>query len=212
MSWQYALLLPRCVRPTSSPETNIGTPCERSRIAAKFLICRRRARAPPGSSVSPSMPQFQLLLSSTPSRLPSPLASLCFSLYETRSYIVKPSWAVTKLMLFDGPRPIPWYMSMLPDIRVAIVGDEAEVAADEAADVVAEAAVPLRPARPREPADVVEAAGVPRLRDHLRLRELLGELDAPHDRREDIGAPSEPRCRTEPSSNRNPSTCISSTQ
>ncbi len=34
--------------------------------------------------------------------LPSPFASLCFSLYETRSYSVKPSWAITKLTLSVG--------------------------------------------------------------------------------------------------------------
>ena len=37
--------------------------------------------------------------------LPSPLASLCFLLYATRSLNVKPSCAVMKLMLCCGPRP-----------------------------------------------------------------------------------------------------------
>ena len=73
---------------------------------------------------------------------------------------------------------------MLPDMRVAIVADQAVVAAHEAPHVVAKAAVPLRPARARELADLVEAAGVPRLGDHLRVGELLGELDVPDDRRE----------------------------
>ena len=39
----------------------------------------------------PRCPQFQLRLSFAPSRLSSPFASLCFSLYETRSFSVKPS-------------------------------------------------------------------------------------------------------------------------
>ena len=44
-------------------------------------ICRVAQRLDrPASSVGPSTPQFQLRLSSMPSRLPSPLASLCFSL------------------------------------------------------------------------------------------------------------------------------------
>jgi hypothetical protein len=43
-----------------------------------------------GELRGPSMPQFQLTLSSLPSRLCSPLASLCFTLYETRSFSVRP--------------------------------------------------------------------------------------------------------------------------
>ena len=57
-----------------------------------------------GSSVGPSTPQFQLTLSLLPSRLFSPLASLCLPLYETRSLSVKPSWQVTKLTLCSGSR------------------------------------------------------------------------------------------------------------
>ena len=45
-----------------------------------FIICRRRSFRIPGSSVSPSAPQFQDALSSEPSRLSSPLSRLCFSL------------------------------------------------------------------------------------------------------------------------------------
>ena len=36
LSWQYALLLPFCVRNISSPATNMGTPRESSRIAMKL--------------------------------------------------------------------------------------------------------------------------------------------------------------------------------
>jgi iron complex transport system permease protein len=55
-----------------------------------------------------------LLLSLAPSWLCSPLASLCLSLYETRSRRVKPSWAAMKLMLPVGPRPLRRYRSLLP--------------------------------------------------------------------------------------------------
>ena len=41
---------------------------------------------------SPSWPQFQLQFSCMPSVLSWPFASLWRSLYETRSYRVKPSW------------------------------------------------------------------------------------------------------------------------
>jgi hypothetical protein len=80
----------------------MGVLWETSRIVRKFLICRRRSASMARSSVGPSAPQFQLKLSLAPSRLFSPLASLCLVLYETRSLSVKPSWQVTKLMLRFG--------------------------------------------------------------------------------------------------------------
>ena len=46
----------------------------------KLRFCRSRRALIAGSSVGPSAPQFQLLLSLAPSRLSSPLASLCLSL------------------------------------------------------------------------------------------------------------------------------------
>jgi hypothetical protein len=100
------LLLPRWVRPTSSPAVIIGMPCERSSVAMKLRFCRSRKAAIAGSVVGPSTPQFHEMLLSVPSRLSSPLASLCFSLYETRSCSVKPSCAVTKFTLAVGPRSL----------------------------------------------------------------------------------------------------------
>src|ERR671919_188843 len=85
LSWHHALLLPFCVRDSSSPPSSIGTPCESSSVAMKLRCWRQRSALTSGSSVSPSTPQFQERLSSVPSRLPSWLASLCFWLYETRS-------------------------------------------------------------------------------------------------------------------------------
>src|SRR5262249_53403536 len=108
LSWHHALLLPPCERPSSSPPSSIGTPCERKRVVRKFRCCRSRSELTSGSSVGPSTPQFQLRLSSVPSRLSSRFASLCFSLYETRSASVKPSCAVTKLIDANGRRPSDW--------------------------------------------------------------------------------------------------------
>src|SRR5215510_2737742 len=71
------------------------------------------------SSVGPSTPQFQERLCHSPSRSWSPLASLCLPLYETRSCSVKPSCAVTKLMLANGRRPLCAYSSELPVSREA---------------------------------------------------------------------------------------------
>ncbi len=80
LSWQYALLLPPCVRPNSSPWLSIGTPCDSIRVARKLRIWRARSSLIPTSSVSPSAPQFHERLWLSPSRFPSPFASLCFSL------------------------------------------------------------------------------------------------------------------------------------
>ena len=57
------------------------------------------------SLTSPSTPQFHDRLSSVPSRLDSPLAPLCLTSYVTRSRMVKPSCAVTKLTEAIGLRP-----------------------------------------------------------------------------------------------------------
>jgi hypothetical protein len=52
-------------------------------MAKKFLTWRLRSFFTAGSLLTPS-PQFQLRLSSVPSRLPSPFASLCLRLHETK--------------------------------------------------------------------------------------------------------------------------------
>src|SRR6516162_6474132 len=105
LSWQYALLLPLCVRPNSSPARIIGVPCESSSVASMLRFCRSRNCFTALSSAGPSTPQFHELLFEVPSWLFSWLASLCLSLYETRSLSVKPSCAVMKLMLAQGLRP-----------------------------------------------------------------------------------------------------------
>ena len=67
----------------------------------------------------PSTPQFQDRLWLSPSMLSSPLASLRFSLYETRSLRVKPSCAVMKLTDAIGLRPVCSYRSDEPATRLA---------------------------------------------------------------------------------------------
>ena len=92
---------------------------------------------------------------------------------------MKPSWAVTKLMLANGRRP-----GVLVEVRRPGEprGELAQrrLAAPEVADGVAVGAVPLGPLR-REVADLVAArADVPRLGDQLHLaddRVLLHELE-----------------------------------
>ena len=80
LSWQYALLLPFWVRQNSSPAQSIGTHWLRKSVARKFRRWRSRSALTASSVVGPSEPQFQELLLFSPSRFPSPFASLCFSL------------------------------------------------------------------------------------------------------------------------------------
>ena len=80
LSWQYALLFPRWVRPSSSPWLIIGTPCDSSSVVRKLRFCRSRSARTSALSVGPSTPQFQLRLLFSPSRFSSRFASLCFSL------------------------------------------------------------------------------------------------------------------------------------
>ena len=74
-------------------------------------------------------------------------------------------------------------MSALPEMREATAADQPRIAADEAADVVAKAAVPFRPAVAGKIADLVQAGRVPGLGDDLGLLQRLGKLDAPDHRR-----------------------------
>ena len=120
-----------------------------------------------------------------PSLFASPFASLCLSLYETRSRSVKPSCAVTKLIDANGCRPSLWYRSAEPPKREAKSRDGA-CAAPEVAHRVAVDAVPLRP-EDREVPDLVAArADVPRLRDQLHLGEDRVLVDDVEERREPV--------------------------
>src|SRR5262249_11692020 len=61
--------------------------------------------------------------------------------------------------------------------------DRSLLTAEEAADVVAEAAVPFPPAVADESADLVEPGGIPRFGDELRPRQRGVRLDVPEHRR-----------------------------
>lgn len=119
LSCAYVLLLPFWVRPSSSPWSSIGTPWLSSIVAMMLRCWRARMALISGSSVGPSTPRLYDRLWLSPSLPSSPLASLCFSLYETRSRKVKPSWAVTKLMDAKGRRPECSYRSAEPVMRLA---------------------------------------------------------------------------------------------
>src|SRR6187455_2433198 len=89
------------------------------RVVRKFRFCLLRNDIISGLSVGPSTPQFQERLWLSPSLLFSPFASLCFSLYDTRSRNVNPSCAVTKFTLAYGRLPLSSYRSELPVNRLA---------------------------------------------------------------------------------------------
>ena len=159
-----------------------------------------------GSSVGPSAPQFQLRLSFDPSRFPSPFASLCLSLYETRSASVKPSWQVMKLIEWTGPRP--WQTSSEPQTPGRQRRGHPGLALPEPSNVVAIPAIPDRPAvAPGKIPDLIEPGGVPGLGDHLRVGQerILGDLVDHRGLDQDVPA-ARSRPRTEARSNRNPST------
>ncbi len=82
-------------------------PCENSSVASRLRFCRSRSARTSASSVGPSTPQFHDRLSLWPSLLSSPLASLWRSLYDTRSFSVKPSCAVIRFTLRPGPPAAP---------------------------------------------------------------------------------------------------------
>ena len=58
LSWQYALLLPDCELPSSSPARSMGVPWESSSVARKLRRCLRRRSLICLSAVGPSTPKF----------------------------------------------------------------------------------------------------------------------------------------------------------
>src|ERR1700722_16878485 len=149
---------------------SIGVPREASKSVSRLRASRESDSTIAGSSLGPSTPWFQLLLLSVPSRLFSPLASLCLRSYETRSWSVKPSWTTTKLTPVDGAGALG-NRSGEPAIRLGTRPASPRIAAPEAARGVAKAVVPVSE-RGTELAEAIAArADVPRLGDEARLGE-----------------------------------------
>ena len=99
--------------------STMGVPWLTINARWKFFIWRHRRFLTASSTFSPSPPWFHESLSLHPSRFCSPFASLCLSLYDTKSRNVNPSCAVMKFKLWWGLRPLTWYMSALPHRRHA---------------------------------------------------------------------------------------------
>ena len=78
LSWAYRLLFPPLDCKISSPARIIGVPAEQSRDVIIALALSIRFFKIVGFVVGPSSPPFQDELLSVPSKLFSPLASLCF--------------------------------------------------------------------------------------------------------------------------------------
>ena len=123
---------------------------------------------------------------------------------------MKPSWQVTKLMLCPAAgrrrrgrrcRRCAWR----PRRR-------SRIAAHEAADSVAVAAVPFGPGHPGEAAHLVEARGVPGLGDHRRAGQDRRDSIAQGSGGSAITSPRASRAKTLARSKRKPSTPRRSTQ
>src|SRR5262249_61522304 len=84
LSWQYALLLPPWLLPTSSPASSNGTPCANITLASRLRRSCRLSWRMAGSLVGPSTPQFLVWFLFDPSRLFSPVGSLCLRSYLHR--------------------------------------------------------------------------------------------------------------------------------
>ena len=169
LSWQYALLLPRCVRPISSPPASIGTPCEKQERRQEVAhLAQRAARGSRGRRSDLRRRSSSFGCVASPSRLSSPLASLCFSLYEhevaQRETVVRGDEIDRSPSAAAAGRV---QSRCEPERRRRELADEPAVAFPERAHGVAIAAVPLRPAG-RKAADLIAAfAEVPRLGDQL---------------------------------------------
>ena len=173
--------MPRWVRRTSSPARIIGTPRDSSRIAMKFFAWRRATRVP-GSRVSPSTPQFQVRLSSLPSRLSSPLASLCFAVV---AHEVVQREAVVAGDEVDAVlrRAVAAYRSLLTGDPSRHLTDQSRIAAHEAPQRRHDSGRSIRPSacpgrrrrdrdRPRPTASAI-----------TRHAQRARQLDAPGERR-----------------------------
>ena len=109
-----------------------------------------------GSSVGPSTPWFHDPSPLLPSRLPSPLPSLCLWSYAVRSARVNPSCAVTKFTDAVGPRsrspnrsrdPVEPGGEVVKPVRLVAVLERSDVSHPEPARRVPEAVVPLEEGR-----------------------------------------------------------------
>ena len=171
------------------------------------------APAPSGSSVGPSTPQFQLKLSARPSRLSSPLASLCLLVVAHEVVEREAVVAGDEVDAVDGQAAVGAVEVAAARDPGRDLAEQAAVAAHEAAHRVAVAAVPLGPAKAGEVADLVEAGGVPGLGDDAACGPAISENSMFHSTGAwYIGSPSSPRASTLARSKRKPSTCISRTQ
>ena len=181
------------MRPISSPATNIGTPCERKRIAAKFLICRSRSALTPGSSVWPfdAAVPAQVVVDAVAVALAVRLVVLVVVGDE-----VVEREAVVRGDEVDAVRRAA--AAALVDVRAAgdARGDRRRSRPrsprTKRRTSSRKRAVPLRPARARELADVVEAARVPRPRRSPSCRRASRTARCP---RRPAGTPSARRRR-----------------
>ncbi len=142
LSWLYGLLLPCWVRANSSPATNIGTPwLSISRHMALRSWRRRSAITVSGTPSSPSQPQFHDRLSSLPVGVVPSVGLVVLAVVGDQ---------VVHRESVVGGEEVHRPHRMIEHVRAALQPlhhrrHQSRLAAQEAADVVAEPVVPLHP-------------------------------------------------------------------
>ena len=146
-----------------------------------LAACRRRRATISSSSVSPSTPWFHDRLWSLPSRLPSPLASLCLRVVGHQ--VAQGEAVVSGHEVHRGVR-----RAAVVGVHVGGAGEPRGHLADslgagppEVAHGVAVAVVPLDPRRGERPDEVAVHAGVPRLGDELDVAQHRVLADRRHE-------------------------------
>ena len=163
--------------------SSIGAPSDRRSKTRRFLTCCPRSRSIGGVVGRPLHP-------AVPAQVPVAAVAVALAvrlvvLRVVRDEVVEREAVVAGDEVDAGPGLA---VLVAVDVRAAEEAladraDQAPVALDEGADVVAEPAVPLGPAIADEAADLVQAAGVPRLGDELRAGQRRVGLDVPQRRR-----------------------------
>ena len=206
LSWQYALLFPCWLWPSSSPATIIGTPCDKSKVARRLRFCLLRSAMTPGP---PSVLRYRS--SRTGCWIRRPYCLLCWLRYDARcTHQVLQREPVVRRNKVDAGGRVP----VVVPIQVRTAGETfGEFARSSSAPASNRACSPgICRSIPPSPAGIARSGNrlhdIPGLSDQLDLgddRVLENELKKADSRLTSCSSRASAAAR----SNRNPSTCIS---
>ena len=172
-------MLPRCERRISSPIESIGVPTESISVTRKFRIWRLRSVFDGGIVAG-------ALRAAVPARVVVGSVAVLLAVGLVVLAVVGDQVFEREAVVAGDEVDALLGLSLLVPVEVGAAEQpgrhlryRAAVALPEAADVVAEAAVPLLPGVSDEASHLVEPRGVPRLGDQLRAREHGIRLDVP---------------------------------